>query len=112
MIRDDSVYLRHIFDAIQKSEDYAKGLDLSSFLENDLVQDACIRQLLVIGEAAKGLSSQCRNTYAHVPWADVAGMRDKLVHQYFGIDLEKIWMTIKEDLPILKQEIERILQHS
>jgi uncharacterized protein with HEPN domain len=57
MIRDDSVYLRHLFDAIQKSENYTEGLDLKSFLENDLVQDACIRQLLVIGEAAKGLSS-------------------------------------------------------
>lgn len=111
MNRDDSVYLKHIIDAIEKIESYSRDLEAVSFYATDLVQDACIRQLLVIGEAAKAISTSMRKKYSHIPWNDIAGMRDKLVHQYFGIDLEKVWLTIQEDLPFLKIEIEKILYH-
>ena len=110
MNRDDSIYLRHIIDAIEKIENYSKNLDAVSFYASDLVQDACIRQLLVIGEAAKAVSASIKIKYSAIPWNDMAGMRDKLVHQYFGIDFEKVWLTIQGDLPSLKAEIEKILQ--
>jgi len=63
----------------------------------------------IIGEAAKRLSDQLRDKYAHIPSQDIAGMRDKLIHRYFGVDLEKVWLSAKEDIPVLKAEVTRIL---
>ena len=68
-----------------------------------------IRQIEIIGEATRRLSSGLRNKYAHIPWDDIAGMRDKLIHDYFGVDVEKVWLTAIEDLPSLKVEIQKIL---
>ncbi|GJQ22180.1 MAG: DUF86 domain-containing protein [Bacteroidia bacterium] len=105
MPRDDRVYLEHIRDAITRIEQYTKGIDESEFKREALIQDGVIRQLEIIGEAVKRLSPSFCSSHAHIPWQDIARMRDKLIHDYFGVDIEKVWLTVKEDLPPLKAEI-------
>jgi len=109
MSQGDALYLHHILDAIARVEKYTQGLDQAGFNKNDLVQDGVIRQITVIGEAVKLLSSELRDKQAHVPWQDIAGMHDKLIHRYFGIDLEKVWLTTQDDLPGLKVGVTKIL---
>ena len=108
--RDDLPYLRHILDAIGRIESYVTGVDEGVFLGNAEKQDAVIRQLQIIGEAAKRLSAELRAAYPDIPWREVAGMRDKLVHDYFGVDLQFVWVTVTEDIPELKSRIEGVLK--
>lgn len=110
MERDESVYLRHILDAIARIETYLQGVDEATFLQQNLIQDGVIRQLEVIGEAVKRISDELRAKHERVPWQDIAGMRDKLIHGYFGVDLEKVWLTAQDDLPMLKTEVTEMLK--
>lgn len=106
---DVTVYLRHILDAIAKVETYLQDVDEETFDENSLLQDGVIRQIEIVGEATRHLSAQLRSRYPQVPWADIAGMRHKLIHDYFGVDIAKVWLTAVEDLPMLKVEVTQIL---
>jgi len=110
MARDELLYLRHVLDAINTVEEYLQGVDEEKFKATRLLQDGAIRQIEIIGEAARHISKDIRKTYSEVPWQDIAGMRDKLIHGYFGVDIEKVWDTAQDDLPILKQQVTNILK--
>lgn len=107
--RDDSVYLRHILDAIEAIGDYLQGVGEEEFKRTPMIQDAVIRQIEIIGEAAKRLSPPLRNTHSGIPWQDIAGMRDKLIHGYFGVDVATVWLTATRDIPELRTGIQAIL---
>lgn len=109
MKKDEAVYLRHILDAISTIADYLLDVDEGRFKSVKLIQDGTIRQIEIIGEAVRHVSSEVRNDHPEVPWEDIAGMRDKLIHGYFGVDLEKVWLTVLEDLPVLQKQVVQIL---
>ena len=109
-VREDTVYLRHILDAAERIGRYLAGVSWERFEREELLQDGVIRQLEVIGEATRRLSREVRGRYSEVPWGDIAGMRDKLIHDYMGVDVELVWTTAVEDVPVLKEQIKGILQ--
>jgi uncharacterized protein with HEPN domain len=106
---DDYLYLRHILDAASSIQAYLQAINEDGFSTNRLVQDAVIRNLEVIGEAAKRLSADCKAAAPDVPWRSVTGMRDKLIHDYMGTDVAAVWKTTQSDLPLLKTAIETLL---
>lgn len=106
MERDD-IYRKHILDAVNKIKSYVKKVNYDTFLKTPLIQDAVIRELEIIGEAAKNLSNEFKEKYSKVPWRYVTGMRDKLIHDYFKVNLEAVWKTILEDLTQLKKELSK-----
>lgn len=108
--RDDRIYLTHILKSIALIERYLEGCSENHFLQDTLIQDGVVRQLIIIGEAVKRLSDGVRTTHPQTPWKDIAGMRDKLVHDYFGVDLDAVWYTTQYDLPPLKAQVEHILR--
>ncbi len=109
-MKKDSVYLKHIVDAIMRIETYVQGMKYESFMETSLVQDGVIRQLEIIGEATKNLSDDLRSKSPEIVWKDMAGMRDKLIHQYFGVDLVAVWDSVEQDLPFIKKKIVELLE--
>jgi len=110
-MKKDEPYLRHILDAISDIEKFTKGLSKESFLKNREKQYAVIRAMEIIGEAAKNVSPQLRAKYPQIPWKTAAGMRDKLIHGYFGVNLERVWQVIEDNLPEFKKQIVAILEH-
>lgn len=107
--RDDRDFLQDILDCIQRIETYiAPGYD--EFLASQLIQDAVQRNFEVIGEATKRLSPDLRSQYPEVPWKQIAGFRDVIIHDYMGLELEQIWATTEQSLPKLKMWISQILQ--
>ena len=110
MKRDDAVYLRHILDAIKQIEKYLKGISKEQFMENKLLQDGVVRQLEIIGEASRHLSEGLRQRHPEVPWRQIIGMRNRIIHEYFNVDLEIVWEVVEKDLPDLKAQAHKILQ--
>jgi uncharacterized protein with HEPN domain len=109
MSKESLVYVHHMLDAVKKIQGFVVGFDEKSFLNNVLVQDAVIRNLEIIGEAAKKVPAVTRAKYLDIDWKRIAGMRDILIHEYFGVDLEKVWRVVEIRLPKLKKELNKIL---
>lgn len=101
-MKSDRIYCQQILDAIAKAERFVAGLGKSEFTSNEMAQSAVIMQLAIIGELSKRLSAEFK-TRLPLPWKQIAGFRDRAVHDYYQLDLEYVWLTIKEDLPLLKR---------
>jgi uncharacterized protein with HEPN domain len=104
--------LTDILNAVEKIEQYTKNIDYDGFCSNPEKVDAVLRNFEIIGEAVKKLPRGIKLKHKDVDWKSISGMRDVLVHEYFGVDLEIVWKTIKDDLPILKEKIKKILNES
>ena len=107
---EDIPYIQHIADAIRDIESFTENLNKSEFIKDNLRQSAVIRQLEVIGEATKNISAKFKKKYQQIEWKDIAGTRDKIIHHYFGINLDIIWDIIKKDIPKLKKQINVVLE--
>ena len=110
MKKDPIIFIKHILESIECIEKYAENLDKKHFVSNKLVQDAVIRRLEIIGEAAKNLPQSFKDKHKDIPWVDIADTRNKLIHHYFGIDLDITWDIIERELPDLKRKIKDILK--
>ena len=97
-----------MLNAIQKARSFCAGMTFNSFAKDDKTVYAVIHAIEIIGEAAKKVPPSVRKKYPSIPWRDITGMRDKLVHEYFGVDLQTVWATIREDLPSLLPLLQRL----
>ncbi len=109
MKKDPAVFLKHILECINLIEEYSKNLTQEDFKNNTKLQDAIIRRLEIIGEAARNLPDEFRSNYSDILWKQIIAARNILAHFYFGIDLNTIWNIVKNDLPQLKVQIESML---
>jgi uncharacterized protein with HEPN domain len=107
-MRDDFSYLEHILLSITKIKEYSKDLSKTDFDSNELVQDAIIRNIEIIGEATKKISKELKSKYKEIPWREMSGMRDKLIHDYMGIDVDVVWKTLTDDIPLIENLINKI----
>jgi len=109
MRKEDSKYVEHILGAISKIEKYLKGYDFARFSKTDILIDAVMRELEIIGEASNRLSDEFYNKTPEIPWSDIIGMRNKLIHDYFGVNLNIVWDTTQRNLKELKKFLRKVL---
>lgn len=105
------VYVEDILESIGKIEEYTTGITLEEFCNNTEHQDAVMRRLEIIGEAVKHLPSDLKERYPDIPWKQIAGMRDVLIHEYAGVSLERVWKVITDDLQPLKHTVSEMRRH-
>jgi uncharacterized protein with HEPN domain len=110
LTKDDSVFLRHILDEIDFLEESGEGVGFGDLIKNKEKQRAWLRSLEVIGEATKNLSAGFREKHPEVEWRKVAGLRDKLIHHYFGVKWEIVWDAVKNEMPGIRLKIEVMLK--
>jgi uncharacterized protein with HEPN domain len=109
--RHYSLFFEDTIDAMNKIESYIKDLDYNSFCQNNMIIDAVVRNLEIIGEAIKNIPENIITNYPEIPWKRMIGLRNIVIHAYFGIDLENIWKIITENIPEVKPEIIQILNN-
>jgi uncharacterized protein with HEPN domain len=107
--RGDSESIRDIREAVRRIDIYLEGLKYDEFIQDIKSQDAVVRNLEIIGEAAKNISNGLKKKHPDVPWKELAGLRDRLIHQYFGINFDIVFQIAKEELPPINQKIEKIV---
>jgi uncharacterized protein with HEPN domain len=110
MKRDSRVHIADVLESIARIEEYTEGVGREDFLLGVQVQDAVLRRLEIIGEAVKHVPEDVRTAHPEVPWKEIAGLRDILIHEYFGVKPERIWMVVSRDLPELKRLVQLIAQ--
>lgn len=110
MRKNPIIYIEHISICIARIKEYTAGIDEAGFLANNLIQDAVIRNFEIIGEATKKLNEDFRATYSDIEWKKIAGMRDKLIHDYIGVDLWAVWGVVEKIIPSLELQIQEILK--
>ena len=110
MKRDYSLYIKDILDCIERAEEFVGDMNFDEFLVDDKTSSAVVRKLEIIGEATKNIPKSITQKYEEIPWKEMARMRDKIIHFYFGVDYEIVWNVIKERLPQIKPTIRRILE--
>jgi uncharacterized protein with HEPN domain len=108
-MKDDRTYLLHILDAIEKISTYIAAVEFDEFSHNDMMIDAVVRELEIIGEASRHLSEEFQDKHFEIPWYKIKAMRNVLIHEYFGVNLKVVWDTCKNDMPALKTFIEKLL---
>jgi uncharacterized protein with HEPN domain len=109
-MKDFLVFLKHIRDSIKDIEDFTKEVSKEEFMKDKKVQSAVVRQIEVIGEAVKNLPLDFKKKNPKIEWRVISGMRDKLIHHYFGVDIEKVWGVVRLEIPKLKKEINILLK--
>lgn len=108
--RSDKEFLSDVREAIHRIKAYTVEMNYDSFLDDTKTQDAVVRNLEIIGEAAKGVTKELREKYANVPWKSMSGVRDRLIHHYFGVNLDVVWEIISSELGEVLSQIENILK--
>jgi uncharacterized protein with HEPN domain len=108
--RADEDLFRDIREAALRIKNYAAKMTYETFLADIKTQDAVIRNIEILGEATKSLSGDIRRKYRDVPWKSIAGIRDRLIHQYFGVNLDIVWDIVSTELPVLTSQVEQILR--
>ena len=109
-MRDYSIYLKEILEAMEAVEEFVKDIEFKNFKKDDKTSSAVIRKFEIMGEAAKNIPDKIRQKYTDIPWKEIAGMRDKLIHFYFGIKYDLVWSTIKDVIPQVKPLIRKMLE--
>lgn len=106
--RTEREFLADILEAVRRAEAYVADMDYEEFLADTKTQDAVIRTLEIMGEATKRLSAELRQQHPSVPWKNMAGVRDKLIHDYFGVNLDIVWQIVTDELPAIGMQVEEI----
>ena len=103
--REDTVVIQDIKEAIDRIMSYTSKVEYNDFLQDYKTQDAVVRNIEILGEAAKLLSDETKRDYPNIPWKDIAGTRDKLIHDYFGVNIDIVWDIVKNEIPSLSKQL-------